>query len=82
MKMVLIMKRHTRSNTHLGIRKKILGKLGLGFALGTTGILFFLFLFGFIVDKLLLLLQDIQLLLVAGFLGIDLQFGFIELFIE
>jgi len=57
---------------HLRIRKEFLRKLSLGFSLSTTCILFFLFLFGFVVDELLLLLQDLEFLLVAGFLRVNL----------
>jgi hypothetical protein len=57
---------------HLRIRKEFLRKLSFGLSLGTTCILFLLFLFGFVVDELLLLLQDFEFLLVAGFLRINL----------
>jgi len=57
---------------HFRIRKEFLRKLSFGFSLSTTRILFLLFLFGFVVDEFLLLLQDLEFLLVAGFLRVNL----------
>lgn len=51
----------------------------LGLALGTASILFFLLLFRFVVNELLLLLQDVELLLVAGLLRVHFELGFIKL---
>ena len=44
-----------------------------------TGVLFLLLLFLLVLDKFFLLLQDLQLLLVTGLLGIDFQFSFVKL---
>lgn len=57
---------------HFRIRKEFLRKLSFSFSLSTTCILFLLFLFGFVVDEFLLLLQDFEFLLVAGFLRVNL----------
>lgn len=56
-----------------------MSQLGLSLALGTTGILFLLLLFRFVINELLLLLQDVELLLVAGLLRVHFELGFIKL---
>ena len=49
------------------------------FASRTKGILCLDFLLLFVLNKLLLLLQNLELLLIAGLVGVDLEFSFVEL---
>ena len=69
------MKLHT---AHLGFGKKRLRQTRLFFLLGTPSILLALFLLLFVLNELFLLLENLELLLVAG-LVVDLELGFAQL---
>lgn len=65
--------------TYFRFRQKRFGQASLFLLASPTSILFLLFLFLFVFDKFFLLLQDLQFLLVAGFVRVDFQFSFVEL---
>ena len=61
---------------HLRLGKKRLRQTRLFFLLGTPSILLALFLLLFVLNELFLLLENLELLLVAG-LVVDLELGFV-----
>ena len=63
---------------HLRLGKKRLRQTRLFFLLGTPSILLALFLLLFVLNELFLLLENLELLLVAG-LVVDLELGFVQL---
>ena len=65
--------------TDLRLGQECLSKAGLFLTASTTSVLFLLLLLLLVLDKFFLLLQDLQLLLVTGLLGIDFQFSFVKL---
>ena len=69
-------KRNVRAN--LGFGEKGLRETRLFLLLGTPGILFALFLLLLVLDKLFLLLEYLEFLLVAG-LVVDLELGIVKL---
>ena len=69
------MKLHT---AHLGFGKKRLRQTRLFLLLRAPGILLALFLLLLVLNELFLLLENLELLLVAG-LVVDLELGFVEL---
>ena len=71
-------RRGTRQ-TDLGLRQKHLCEAGFFLPFGTPCIFLLLLLLLFILNQLFLLLQNLELLLEAGLVGLDFELSFVQL---